>query len=62
MSLVHCAAIIVAIERLNEEYCRRIMTRTVPMLLWALLATGQSSMRKVKRLAASRKPDRAHAP
>ena len=43
-----------AIERLNEEFRRRIKTQTVlpcaesvPMLLWALLAAGQIQMRKV---------------
>ena len=43
-----------AIERLNEEFRRRIRTRTVlptpetvPMLLWALLASGRIRMRKV---------------
>jgi transposase-like protein len=43
-----------AIERLNEEFRRRIKTQTVlpcaetvPMLLWALLASGQIKMRKV---------------
>jgi transposase-like protein len=43
-----------AIERLNEEFRRRIKTQTVlpcaetvPMLLWALLAAGQIAMRKV---------------
>ncbi|MCA0943308.1 IS256 family transposase [Salipiger pacificus] len=43
-----------AIERLNEELRRRIKTQTVlpcaetvPMLLWALLASGQIQMRKV---------------
>jgi transposase-like protein len=43
-----------AIERLNEEFRRRIRTRTVlpcaetvPMLLRALLASGQIHMRKV---------------
>jgi len=43
-----------AIERLNEEFRRRIKTQTVlpcaetvPMLLWALLASGQIVMRKV---------------
>jgi transposase-like protein len=43
-----------AIERLNEEFRRRIKTqtvlpcaKTVPMLLWALLASGQIQMRKV---------------
>ena len=34
-----------AIERLNEEFRRRIETQTV--LLWALLASGQITMRKV---------------
>ena len=43
-----------AIERLNEEFRRRLKTQTVlpcaetvPMLLWALLASGQIAMRKV---------------
>ncbi|WP_415182679.1 IS256 family transposase [Phaeovulum sp.] len=43
-----------AIERLNEEFRRRIKiqtvlpcTETVPMLLWALMASGQIHMRKV---------------
>lgn len=43
-----------AIERINEEFRRRIKTQTVlpcaetvPMLLWALLASGQIAMRKV---------------
>jgi len=43
-----------AIERLNGEFRRRIKTQTVlpcaetvPMLLWALLASGQVQMRKV---------------
>ena len=43
-----------AIERLNEEFRRRIKTRTVlpdaetaPMLFWALMASGQIVMRKV---------------
>ncbi len=43
-----------AIERLNEEFRRRIKTQavlpcaeTVSMLLWALLASGQIQMRKV---------------
>ena len=42
-----------AIERLNEEFRRRIKTQTVlpaaetaPMLFWALLASGQIVMRK----------------
>jgi putative transposase len=43
-----------AIERLHEEFKRRIKTQTVlpsadtaAILLWALLASGQISMRKV---------------
>lgn len=43
-----------AIGRLNEEFRRRIRTQTVlpcaqtvPMLLWALLASGQIQMRQV---------------
>jgi len=43
-----------AIERLHEEFRRRIKTQTVlpspetaPMLFWALLAAGQIQMRKV---------------
>ena len=43
-----------AIERLNEESRRRVKTQTVlpcaetvPMLLWALLASGQIQMRKI---------------
>jgi len=43
-----------AYERLNEEFKRRIKTQTVlpcpetvPMLLWALMASGQIHMRKV---------------
>ncbi len=43
-----------AIERLNEEFRRRIKTQTVlpdaataPMLFWALLASGQIAMRKI---------------
>jgi transposase-like protein len=43
-----------AIERLNEAFRRRIKTQavlpcaeTVPMLFWALLASGQIQMRKV---------------
>jgi transposase-like protein len=43
-----------AIERLHEEFKRRIKTQTVlpeaetaPMLHWALLASGQITMRKV---------------
>ena len=37
-----------AIERLNEEFRRCIKTQTV--LLWALLASGQITMRKVDGL------------
>ena len=43
-----------AIERLHEEFKRRIKTQTVlpaaetaPMMFWALLASGQIAMRKV---------------
>jgi transposase-like protein len=43
-----------AIERLHEEFKRRIKTQTVlpsadtaAMLFWALLASGQICMRKV---------------
>ncbi len=43
-----------AIKRLNEEFRRHIKTQTVlpatetvPMLLWALLASDQIQMRKV---------------
>lgn len=43
-----------AIERLHEEFKRRIKTQTVlpsadtaAMLFWALLASGQISMRKI---------------
>ena len=43
-----------AIERLHEEFKRRIKTQTVlpsaetaAMLFWALLASGQITMRKV---------------
>ena len=43
-----------AVERLHEEFRRRIKTQTVlpsaetaTMLFWALLASGQISMRKV---------------
>ncbi len=43
-----------AIERLDEEFKRRIKTQTVPpsaetavMLFWAVLASGQLSMRKI---------------
>ena len=43
-----------AIERLHEEFKRRIKTQTVlpsadtaAMLFWALLASGQINMRKI---------------
>jgi putative transposase len=43
-----------AVERLHEEFKRRIKTQTVlpsaetaAMLFWALLASGQTTMRKV---------------
>jgi transposase-like protein len=43
-----------AVERLHEEFKRRIKTQTVPpsaetaaMLFWALLASGRITMRKV---------------
>lgn len=52
-----------AIERLNEEFRCRIKTQTVlpcsetvPMLLWALLASGQIQMRKVDGWEAFSKP------
>ncbi len=52
-----------AIERLNEEFRRRIKTQTVlpcaetvPMLLWALLASGQITMRKVDGWQTLNKP------
>ena len=52
-----------AIERLNGEFRRRIKTQavlpcaeTVPMLLWALLASGQISMRKVDGWQTLEKP------
>src|ERR1700739_1031488 len=45
-----------AVERLHEEFKRRIKTQTVlpsaqtaPMVFWALLAAGQNSMRKADR-------------
>jgi len=47
-----------AIERLHEEFKRRIKTQTVlpsadtaAMLFWALMASGQIIMRKVDWLA-----------
>ena len=57
-----------AIERLHEEFKRRIKTQTVlpsaetaAMLFWALLASGQITMRKVDgwqtpRAEAGRRP------
>jgi putative transposase len=54
-----------AIERLHEEFKRRIKTQTVlpsadtaAMLFWALLASGQINMRKVDgwQTLASKKP------
>jgi putative transposase len=54
-----------AIERLHEEFKRRIKTQTVmpsadtaAMLFWALLASGQINMRKDSRVQ-TRAPDRA---
>jgi putative transposase len=54
-----------AIERLHEEFKRRIKTQTVlscaetaAMLYWALLASGQIIMRKVDEwLSLAEKPD-----
>ena len=50
----HIATTTNAIERLHEEFKRRIKTQTVlpsaetaAMLFWALLASGQINMRKV---------------
>src|SRR5438874_1462305 len=50
----HLIPVTNAIERLHEEFKRRIKTQTVlpsaetaAMLFWALLASGQISMRKV---------------
>jgi putative transposase len=50
-----------AIERLHEEFKRRIRTQTVlpsadtaAMLFWALLASGQINMRKVDGWADAR--------
>ena len=54
-----------AIERLHEEFKRRIKTQTVlpsaetaAMLFWALLASGQISMRKIDGVAEPRPADR----
>lgn len=51
------------IERLNEEFHRRIKTQTVlpcaetvPMLLWALMASGQIQMRKIDGWATLSQP------
>ncbi len=51
LQAITCRAVI---ERLNEEFRRRVKTQTVlpcaetvPMLLWALMASGQIIMRKV---------------
>jgi putative transposase len=52
-----------AIERLHEEFKRRIKTQTVlpsaetaAMLFWALLASGQITMRKVDGWQTLREP------
>ena len=54
------------IERMNEEFRRRIKTQavrpcpgTVPMLLWALLASGQIQMRKIDGLETLDQPIKA---
>ena len=55
MEMYFCAARTTnAIERMHEEFKRRIKTQTVlpsadtaAMLFWALLASGQINMRKV---------------
>ena len=58
-----------AIERLNEEFRRRVKTQTVlpcaetlPMLLWALLASGQIQMREGRWLGNPLSAHRADAP
>ncbi len=58
-----------AIERLHEEFKRRIKTQTVlpsaetaAMLFWALLASGQITMRKVNGWQSLREPLVAPAP
>jgi transposase-like protein len=50
----HLIPVTNAIERLHEEFKRRIKTQTIlpsadtaAMLFWALLASGQINMRKV---------------
>ena len=57
-----------AIERLHEEFKRRIKTQTVlpsadtaAMLFWALLASGQINMRKVDGWAISPRSEGAEA-
>jgi transposase-like protein len=52
-----------AVERLHEEFKRRIKTQTVlpdpataAMLFWALLASGQITMRKVDGWASLAQP------
>jgi transposase-like protein len=53
-----------AIERLHEEFKRRIKTpsaETAAMLFWALLAVGQITMRKVERMADAEPQARRHA-
>ncbi len=56
----------IAIERLHEEFKRRIKTQTVlpaaetaAMLFWALLASGQIQMRKIDgwQFIATPRPD-----
>ena len=58
-----------AVERLHEEFKRRIKTQTVlpspetaAMLFWALLASGQITMRKVDgwQTLATEPTDRGH--
>jgi len=56
-----------SIERLNEEFRRRVKTQTVlpcpqtvPMLLWALMASGQIQMRKVDGWETLAQPVAAH--
>ena len=57
-----------AIERLHGEFKRRIKTQTVlpsaetaAMLFWALLASGQITMRKVDGWPTLAEPPSAHA-
>ena len=56
-----------AIERLHEEFKRRIKTQTVlpsaetaAMLFWALLASGQITMRKVDGWTGKDRPQPQH--